>query len=457
LADRGDTAPEIMAQHAEAADLPQQALDHWELAGGHSLARSAYKEAIVSLENGVRLCSAIKDEQRRHAREQELQVQLGQALIADQGYAAPATLRAFERALALAERLGDVSLQLPPLWGQWAGYHIIGGSYIVGPHPSDLAQRFAALAEVQPESGPRLVGFRMLALERFYEGRFKEALALTERALDSYDPAVHRSLFRRFGQDPRTGAANYKAFTLWHLGFPDQAASTIEANLAWARDLNHANTTGIALCYGATLANIWLRRPAQVERFAREALRLADEISMALWHAWGLIHLGWALSQQDAAAGLEEIEAGLREARQIRAGRLEPLHLSMLADAYSRAGRHGDAEARMDKAFEALARGQHLAFAAELHRTRGVIALRAAASAGHEAEAEFRRAMEIARSQEALSLQLRAARDLARLLADAGERHQATDLLMPIHGAMTEGFDTPDAKEVKALIGELQA
>src|SRR5262249_42582847 len=301
LEDRGDTAPEIMAQHAEAADLPQQALDYWELAGGRSLARSAYKEAIVSLENGVRLCQAMKDEQQRYAREQELQVQLGQALIADQGYAAPTTLRAFERALTLAEALGDVSLQLPPLWGQWAGYHIVGAAHTAGPDPSDLAERFAALAEMQPESGPRLVGLRMLALERFFEGRFKEALILTERALDNYDPTVHRDLFRRFGQDPRTGAANYKAFTLWHLGFPDQAASTIEDNLHWARDLDHANTMGIALCYGATLVNIWLRRPEQVERIAREALRLADEISMALWHAWGLIHLGWALSQQDAA------------------------------------------------------------------------------------------------------------------------------------------------------------
>src|SRR5262249_25341842 len=196
LEGRSDTAPEIMAQHAEAADLPQQALDHWELAGGQSLARSAYKEAIVSLENGVRLCQAIEDEQQRYAREQELQVQLGQALIADQGYAAPTTLRAFERALTLAEALGDVSLQLPPLWGQWAGYHIVGAAHTAGPDPSDLAERFAALAEMQPESGPRLVGLRMLALERFFEGRFKEALILTERALDNYDPTVHRDLFR---------------------------------------------------------------------------------------------------------------------------------------------------------------------------------------------------------------------------------------------------------------------
>ncbi len=457
LEGRGDTAPEIMAQHAEAANLRQQALDYWDLAGDRSLANSDYKEAIVSLENAVRLCGAIKDERRRIAREQELQVQLGQALIADQGYAAPATLQAFERALALAEILGDVSLQLPPLWGQWAGYHIVAAANGVSAHPSDLAQRFAALAGMQPETGPRLVGWRMLAWERFFEGRFKEALMFTQKALDNYDPALHRDLLRRFGQDPRAVAANYRACTLWHLGFPDQAATTIEANLEWARQLNHANTTGITLCYGATLVNIWLRRPEQVELLAGEALRLANEISMALWRAWGRIHLGWAFSQHDPAAGLEEMEAGLREARRIRAGRLEPLHLGLLADAYSRTGRHGDAGTRIGKAFDALGRGQHVAFAAELHRMRGVIALRAAASAASEAEADFRRAMDIARSQEALLLQLRAARDLARLLADGGERQQAADLLMPVYCAMTEGFDTTDFCEVKALVGELMA
>src|SRR5262249_53033092 len=274
--------------------------------------------------------------------------------------------------------------------------------HIGGTGSPELAQRYAALAEMQPESGPRLVGFRMLALERFFEGRFQEALVIIERALEIYDPAIHRDLLRRFGHDHRTAAANYKAWTLWHLGFPDQAASTMEANLRWARELNHTNTMGIALCYGATLVNIWLRRPDQVELAAREALRVADEMSMAQWRAWGLIHLGWALSQQDATAGIEAIEAGLREARQIRVGRLEPLHLGILADAYSRAGRHGDAEARIAKAFEALANSEHLAFAAELHRMRGVIVLRAAASAGGEAEADFRRAVEIARQQEAL-------------------------------------------------------
>ena len=195
----------------------------------------------------------------------------------------------------------------------------------------------------------------MLGLERFHEGRFKESLALMTKACDGYDPIAHRDLALRFGHDPRAASANYQAWNLWLLGFPDQAARKIEEGLRWAREVNHANTTGLVLCYGANIAHIWLRRPDRVESGAREALRLAEDNSMALWHAFALIHLGWALSQQGTAPGLDEIEAGLREAHQMGAGRLEPFHLSLAADAYARAGRHDEARASIGKAFTALA------------------------------------------------------------------------------------------------------
>ena len=220
-------------------------------------------------------------------------------------------------------------------------------------------------------------------------------------------------------------------------------------------ELNHANTTGLALCYGVTLVNIWLRRPQQVEEAAREALRLSEEMSLGLWHVWAQIHYGWALSQQGKATGIEEIEAGLKGARQIGAGRLEPFHLVLAAETLSRAGLHGEAGSRIDLAFLALGRGYHSYLAAELHRVRAVLLLRTDQDQRGPAEADLRRALEIARQQESPSLQLRAARDLARLLADQGERRQAYDLLAPVHGWFTEGFDTVDLIEAKVLLDEL--
>ena len=442
----GGTAPEIKAQHAEAAGLTERALDYWEQAGAHALARPAYKEAIASLENAVRLCRAMGHASSWCRREQAIQLQLGQALIANQGYQSSATLQVFERALALADETHELSMQLPALFGLWAGHHIAGtGS-------GELAKRYAALAETQTETGPSLIALRMLGLERFYEGRFEEAY----KALGIYDPVAHRELTHRFGHDPRASSANYRAWALWHLGFPDQAAQTFDENLRWTREVNHANTTGLVLCMG-TMTNIWLRRYEHVEIAAREALQLAEEMALALWHAWGRIQLGWALSQRDAALGLDEIEGGLSEARQIGAGRYEPFHLGIAADAYARAGRREEARASIAKAFAALAMGHHDAFSADLHRTRALVSLRMDFCEASEAAADLRHALEIARRQKAPSLQLRAARDLARLLVEQADGQHAIELLAPIYGQFAEGFDTPDLKETTALLDELRA
>jgi predicted ATPase len=265
---------------------------------------------------------------------------------------------------------------------------------------------------------------------------------------------VHRDLTQRFGHDPRAAAANYKAWSLWHLGFPDQAASVIRDNLRWIREVDHANTTGLVLCFG-TMTHIWLRQPDRVEAAAREALRLADEMTLPLWHAWASIHLGWALSQQGAASGLKEIEAGLREARGIGAGRFEPFHLGLAAEAYARAGRHDEARGRLVEALAGLARGHHRAFVADLYRLRGVLSLHVAAGRAVAAEADLCQALAIAREQASPSPELRVATSLARLWAEQGERQKARDLLAPVYGWFTEGFDTADLKEAKALLDEL--
>jgi tetratricopeptide (TPR) repeat protein len=209
----------------------------------------------------------------------------------------------------------------------------------------------------------------------------------------------------------------------------------------------------LGLIYGVTVPFTWLRRPERVESAAREVLRLAEEMSLALWQAWGRIDLGWALSQAEPAAGIEDIEAGLADAERIGVGRMRPLHLTHLADALSRSGRHIEALKQITEAFAAHEWGGDVALSAELHRTQGGVALRAGTDA---AEAHLRRAIAIAREQTSPTLELRAARDLARLWAERGERQKAHDLLAPIYARFTEGFDTPDLIEAKALLDELR-
>ena len=156
--------------------------------------------------------------------------------------------------------------------------------------------------------------------------------------------------------------------------------------------------------------------------------------------------------RQGVASGLDEIEAGLREAREIGAGRFEPFHLGLAAEAYACAGRRDEAWRSLAEAFAALARGHHRAFAADLYRLRGALAADRAAAA----EADLCQALAIAREQEAPSLELRAATSFARLWAERGERGRARDLLAPVYGRFSEGFEAPDLQQAKELLDELR-
>jgi class 3 adenylate cyclase/predicted ATPase len=444
-----DAPPEILAQHAEAAGLMAEALAQWERAGAAAVVRPAYKEAIAAFGAAIRLAREHGADGTRQRREVTLQVQLGQAFIANLGYQAPATMAAFERARELAEESGDAELLIPAIYGVWAS------RYIAVTPSADLAERMGELTSVDRDSGARCVAVRMLALEQFHASRYKQSLDLAEQALAIYEPTLHRNLGQRFGHDPRSGAANYQAWNLWMLGFPDQARVAIEGALCWAREIDHPNTTGLVLCFGVSLTNLWLRDNDKVEAAANEALELAEKMSLALWGVWGRVHRAWALGERGDTAALAEFAAGLATARAIGANRFEVLHLGLAAEAQSRAGEHREAERSIAAAFDAFASRPDLPFLVDLHRRRAAIALRASATATANAITDLERALDVARQQQALSLELRAARDLAQLWAERGERQRALDLLAPVYGRFTEGFDTPDLLEAKALLREL--
>ncbi|MBL8702477.1 MAG: hypothetical protein JNK67_29110, partial [Alphaproteobacteria bacterium] len=444
---QGDVAPEVKAQHAEPAGLTERALGYWEQAGAEALAKPAYKEAIASFENAIRLCRALGAAEQWKRREQALQLQLGQALIANQGYPAPATLRAFDRALALAEGIGDPSLQLPALYGKWAA------RYVAGADTEDDSRQFLVLAERLSETGPRVVGLRLVAMDRFCQGRFTESLALLREAIAGYDPVAHRDLVSRFGHDPRAAASSYLSWNLWILGFPDEAARTIHDNGQFLNSIDHVNSKFFAR-YHHAITDAWLRRPDRIEATARELMRVASEMMLPFWHALYQILLGWALSQQGTASGLPEIEDGVRRRAQLGANLYQARQAVFVAEAYARAGRYDESRACIAKVFASPVPRDFRAFAGELHRMRAKLMLNAGDDAA--AEADLRRALDISRGQDARSFELRAARDLARLLGERGERRQGADLLEPIYAWFTEGFGTADLIEAKVLLEELR-
>ena len=296
---------------------------------------------------------------------------------------------------------------------------------------------------------------RMLALERFHAGEYRKCLELVDTALAIYDPSQHRDLALTFAHDPRSAATNYKAWSKWHLGFPDQARVAAEDSISWSREIDHLNTIGIALCYGVSLTNIWRRDLARVEDAATEIVKLSEEKSLELWDAWGRIYLAWVRLQRDDQDALKDIEAGIETAHRIGAMRFGSFHLGLLAEAQSRFGQHDAADATFKAALDLQSTTKDAPLEADLYRLYAAARLRASRASRAEAIADLERALDIARRQEALSLELRAARDLARLHADDGQIDEAREVLLPVYARFIEGFDTPDLMEAKVLLDEL--
>lgn len=441
------SAPEVKAHHAEAANLKERAIGYWDQAGVRALARPAYKEAIANFENAIRLCRTIEGDLQDKRREQSLHLKLGQALIANRGHQDPATRLAFENAMILADEIGDASLRIQAMYGQWSGHFVAGTS------SGEIGERFAALADTLQDTGPRVVAFRMLASERFHQGRFKDALALAESSMAAYDPQLHVGLGMRFGQDPVFIAMMLKAWNLLLLGFPDQAELAIQGSLSRAREVDHANSKGYALSFGATVFYLLLGQWERLEGVSNEAVEFSERMSLSMWRMVALMYVGWSKSQRDASRGLEEIEESLRTQRKMGVGRFIALHLALAADCYSRAGLHDLARIKIKDAFVDLGSGRDVSLAAEIYRIRANLLLRANLCNRGAAMDDLLRSLEIAVGQQSPMLQLRAACDLVAMQEDDGERRKATKRLASIYANFSEGFSTPDLIKAKALMG----
>ncbi|MFD1196717.1 hypothetical protein ACFQ3C_18830, partial [Seohaeicola saemankumensis] len=433
LVARGGADPEIRAHHAEIAGLNEAALESWEEAGRSAVARSAFKEAVAAFKAAIRLCSGLGTNFRLAMREQQLYVQMGQALIAGEGYADRATMLAFSRATELADVIGAPDLQLPALYGLWASRHV------AVQHSADAAERFFQIAGAQNDHGTQMVGLRMMALERFHAARLQEALDLNDRSIALYRPQAHGDLKLRFGSDPRVVAGQYRAWCLWHLGKADKAVEQMEQSLAWARESEHANTISVALHSAAVTTGTWLRLGEPAERMMRETLRMSEEMSLVHTGTWGGYFLGLALHRQGKDGAREQMEVGLDRMRRNRDKRFNHLHFSCAAEIYADLGCHEEAAAAIDYAFVALHESKDNVYAPDLHRVRARVMLAADAGSVDEAQAHLQQAICIARAQGGLALELRAATDLAALLAGRGEKDQAADLLRPVYASFSEG------------------
>ncbi len=453
----GERAGEIageLAVHFEHARSFGRAARYRRRAGEHALRQHAYREAADHATRGLDSLRALADARERTQQELALQVTLGSALTATQGYAAPEVAHTYARAWELCARVGDTPQLLPVLLGV-GRFYVVRGEFQTA---RDVGTHLLTFAEAARDPVMLLAAHNALGVVSLYAGDFEAALQHLERGValsHASDQSPTRSHPFRL-VSPGVTCAIHAAWTRWLLGYPDQAAARTRDALALARSLDHPFGRSYA-CHLAAGFHQWRREHQAMQDLEDEALAHDTEHGFGLLLAVGLIQRGWLLAEGgQTEAGLARMQEGLARHREIGAAVLVPAALALVAETQQKLGRPAEGLAAVaDGLTAAQQSGQHY-WEAELHRLSGALTLQADPSATEAAESHFLRALEIAGRQRARSLELRAATSLGRLWAARGNVTEALALLSGVYDWFTEGFDTADLTEARSLLEELR-
>jgi predicted ATPase len=380
--------------------------------------------------------------------------------MATKGYAASEVVQAYTRARALCQQIGETPEHVPVLWNLWFFYMARGDHQTA----LELGEQCLQMAQRVQDGALLLEAHYALGCSWFLLGNPVLAGTHMEQTIALYDPAQHRGLAYRYGGiDPGVGGFGVYALALWMRGYPAQARAHLDKALGLAQHLAHPFSLARTLHYDTILCQLRRDIPA-VRAQADAAITVATAQNFALAQATGRIMSGWAIGvQEHSPEGLVQIRQGLVMYRLTGAEYQRPHYLTLLAEVSGLLGQPEEGLTALDEALTVMEQTGERYYEAERHRQRGeLLLLREAQShpaqgsrEPHDAEACFQQALDIARRQEAKSLELRAAMSLSRLWQQQGKRAEAYELLAPIYGWFTEGFDTADLQEAKALLDAL--
>jgi class 3 adenylate cyclase/predicted ATPase len=447
-----ESQPELLAHHCTEAGFIKQAVDYGYKAGRQAMARSAMVEAAKQLTQALDLLAGLPPSLDRDHKELDLQIALGASLIATKGWTVPEVERTYARARELCTGEDQTPQLLAAMYGlflhhlHWSNKHVA----------LQIAGELLRLAEREQDVAARAVGHRCMSVSLLFHGELLPALTHIERSLALYNRVSRTLPMHLAGPDIRVVCLLFTALILLLQGYLDRAVVRSREALTAAYDLDHAFTTSNAL-----YLTCWLHQvhgePRVVEERARALMELATERGLSAWLEDGTVLHGWAVAEGgDAERGIAQLRRGLAAKEAIGVQQHTPSFLGLLAEL--QLGIKNPREA-LDVLDEALARVNQLQerwFEAHLLRLKGQALL--VLSPEHPAEAEtcYQQALAVARKQGARLWELRAAVSLARLWAAQGRGREGYELLAPVYGWFTEGFDTADLKEAKALLDELQ-
>jgi DNA-binding winged helix-turn-helix (wHTH) protein/predicted ATPase len=444
-----DNQPELFAQHYGAAGLIEKSVAAWGKAGQRSAARSELVEAAAQFQKALDQLALLPDTPGRRRQELEFCCALGAVLRAVKGHAAPETGQAYARAIDLWQQLGSPSefLYIPYVQSY---YYMARGEFDAARRLDEVLLRSS---DERDDAAGRFLGHFSSGRTLTLIGRFSASRSHLEAALGLCNLDFHSPLVHQTGFDPQVTTQTYLGIVLVCLGYPEQALARVNAAIAHARRLAHPPSLAVCVASGGIPLTL-VGDNAALSEWTDELAAVAAEQGFSYWQAVANYNSGWIKMNNDhVCEGISLLRSGLAAFRATGAEAWTPYLLGLLAKGCEIAGQNEEAVALLDEALQIAERTGERWFEAELHRHKGQLLLQQ----GHAEAAEdlHRKALSIAQEQQAKLWELRAAVSLARLRRDQGRRAEARELLAPVYGWFSEGFDMPDLKEAKALLEEL--
>jgi class 3 adenylate cyclase/predicted ATPase len=443
--------PELLAHHYTEASLTEKAVPYWHHAGQKAIERSAHVEAIAHLRQGLALLQTLPETPQRLQREVDMLITLGASLIAVKGFAAREVGETYTYARQLCEHLEDPYQRFPVLRGLW--HYAIVRAELRTAHA--LGEQLLSLAQHTQDTAMLVAAHAALGRTLFFLGMYASAHTHLTQGIALYDRQQHRASAFLYGEDAGVVCHSFTAWALWRLGYPAQGLVQTDKAVTLAQQSAHPFSLSFVLSNAAQFHQ--LRREVRaVQEHSDATITLATDQGFPFWLAIGSTLRGWALAQQgQVQEGIEQLTQGLSAFRATGAESTRSHYLALLAEAHSVSEQPEAGLTALAEALTVVDKTGARFHEPELYRLKGELLLQQNSANQAEAETCFHQAIRIAQSQQAKSWELRASTSLARLWQQQGKRQEAHDLLAPVYSWFTEGFDTADLKDAKALLEEL--
>ena len=445
-----DHYAELAHHYAHTTNIVK-AVTYLRLAGQQAGARSAHQEAVSLLNSSLDLIRAMPETAERDSQELATQAAVGTILIGTKGDGAPEVKAALSRVVDLSRRVGESPQLLTALYGL-ASFHLNRGEHRTA---QELAKDLLRVAQRADDPAAVMVGHAVLGSTAYWLGEFAFAHSNLEQAVALYDHELHGQIALVYGLDPALDALGYDGYTLWQMGYPDQALDRAQRGLAIAQKAARPDRLATALNYLAIAHMLRWENEMAIAR-AEEAVGLAFKEGLPFRAAIGVVTLGAAMVQSDQNdKAIEQLER-IGQAIEASGSRLSPLHAGALAHAYAKTGKVSEALSLVTRVLGGVRETSSFSDEPWLFSLKGQLFLHKDPPDLAEAERSFLEAIELAQKMGAKSLELRASLNLARLLAKQRHRKEARATLSEIYNWFTEGLDTSDLKDARALLEELK-